>query len=195
METVETINDTLEKLFGIDTITGKPIFRVVWSDDQFENRRTEYTDEGIKLLNPEVRYLPKYRQYIQARYILERLVLVPFANMNDLPTMKQSYEPLWVFQAGNGEALPPRIDACKLVIDTLLAATGKSPLAKAAELKNPEDPNAPIKSKEELYEHRKKEIDDLQNQLFGEESGLEGSTIKESGNAIIVPDNYSKSVH
>lgn len=194
MQEVESINASLENLFGIDTITGKPIFRVVWSDDQFENRKTKYTDDGIELLHAEVRYLPKYKQYIQSKYILERLVLVPDVNAAELPTQRQSYEPLWVFQTDKGDALAPNLEVCKFVIDTLYAAIGKRPLEKIAEAKNPDDANAPIRSKMEHYEHNKAKIDKLQNEMFGNESALGGQTVNESGDTIIVP-GYSKEIH
>lgn len=195
MQEVETINASLENLFGIDTVTGQPIFRVVWSEDQFENRKTKFTDEGFELLQPEIRWLPKYRQYIQNKYILERLVLVPDANASDLPTQRQSYEPLWVFMTDKGDALAPNLEVCKFVIDTLYAAIGKRPLEKIAEAKNPNDPNAPITSKMEHYEHNRKKLENLQNEMFGESSGLGGQTVNESGDTIIVPGNYSKEIH
>src|SRR5690606_31743133 len=151
----ESINRQLKDLFGIDTVTGLPMYRVVWSEDQLEKRLTDRTDTGIHLLRPEVRLLPKYRQWIQNKYVLERLVVVPEINAHELPTQKLSYEPLWVFEDKKGNALPPTVWACKFCIDTVHAALGKQSLRKYVdeEAKNPE-------------EHREKRIKQLEEELF-----------------------------
>ncbi len=170
-EPIEKINQQLIDLFGIDTITGREIFRVVWSEDQFEKRLTNYSDSGLTLLHPEVRLLPKYRQWIQNKYVLERLCIVPEINQNEIPTDKLSYEPIWVFETKSSEALPPTVWACKFVIDCLYAAMGKKSLRKYVddEAKNPE-------------EHKEKRIKEMEEQLFGDESFLLGRTI--TGEAI-----------
>lgn len=186
-EKIETINQYLRDNFGIDSDDAEPIFRVVWSDEQFENRLTKYTDSGIELLVPEVRRLPKY-SYVQHAYILERRVLVPDTDLKELAGVKKSYEPLWVFIGGDGTPVPPTIKGCKFIIDTVYAAIGKSSLAKY------KDPLAGL-SPEELAEVKKKEIDQIEEELFGDESGLKQQTINESGSAIIVPRNYEKTKH
>lgn len=189
MDRVESINESLRDLYGIDTETGKPIFRVVWAPEQTEKRLTKHTDSGIELLNPEVRELPKY-QWIPDAYVLERLVLVPDISKKELPTSHQSYEPLWVFIDKNGFPVPPILQACKFVVDCLYSALGKKNLAKYKKEQDPAITNA-----QEAYESNKKELDELQNSLFGDESGLNQETINASGSAIIVPSNYSKEIH
>lgn len=176
-EPIESINKQLLDLFGLDSMTGRPIFRVVWSEDQYEMRMTDRTDSGIQLLTPELRELPKYKQWIKERYVLERLVLVPEVDRRELPTIKLSYEPLWVFKGKNEEYVPPTVWACKFVIDTLYAALGKQSLAKYvdAEAKNPQ-------------EVKEKRIEKLTEELFGDESSLLGRTI--TGEAITVPQSY-----
>lgn len=175
---VETINRQLVEHFGVDTLTGKPIWRVSWSNDQYEKRLTEYSDSGILLLFPEVRELPKC-QWLKSRWILERLVLIPDINSHELPTQKQSYECMWSFEDRNGEALRPSFEASKFVVDTVYAALGKKSLAK---YKDP-DSNA-----EDALENRIKRIDKLEEELFGNESGLNLKTI--IGEAIVVPQSY-----
>jgi hypothetical protein len=187
-EKIETINQYLRENFGIDTDDSEPIFRVVWSEDQFEKRETKFTDTGIELLSPEVRLLPKYKSYIQNAYILERRVLVPDESLKELAGVKKSYEPLWVFIGKDGNPVPPTIIGCKFVIDCVYAAMGKAGMAKY------KDPNADL-SPEEAYEKKKLEIDKIQEELFGDESGLMGETHTESGSTIIVPKNYDKQVH
>lgn len=121
-ESIESINEQLVRDFG-NEFNGQPRFRVVWSDDQFEKRWTDYTDEGFQLLSPEVRLLPKYRQTHPHKFILERLV--PIIGDTDL-TSRISYEPCWTFEDSNGDYLPPRFDACKFIIDSIFAAMNKA---------------------------------------------------------------------
>lgn len=168
---VEAINKQLIEHFGVDTVTGKSIWRVSWSSDQYEKRLTAHTPEGLELLYPEVRELPKY-QWIKNRWILERLVLVPEISMSELPSVKQSYECMWTFQhARTEEALPPNFTVAKFVIDTVYAAMGKSSMAKYVdeEAKNP-------------IETRDARIKKLEEELFGDESNLLGRTI--TGEAV-----------
>src|SRR3990167_6442773 len=113
-ESVERINKSLIDIFGKDTITGIAIWRVVYSENEFEKRFGTYNDispAGIFLRTvTEVREVPKYRQWVQYKYILERLTLIPEISADDLPTPKLSYEPLWVFEDKFGNYLPPKLD-------------------------------------------------------------------------------------
>lgn len=133
-EPIASINSQLVDLFGIDTVTGHPMWRVVFSEEQLENRYgtyDDYTREGIYLRTvTEVRLVPKYRQWIRRKYVLERLTVIPDINAEDLPATKLSYEPMYVFENFKGEPLPPRVDVCKILIDTTYAAMGKKSMAK-----------------------------------------------------------------
>jgi hypothetical protein len=159
-ERVETINNQLAEHFG-KTDAGNPIFRVVWSEDQYEKRLMDTTDEGIVLLHPEVREVPKYRQWIPEKYVLERLVAIPEMNTKDLPTAKVSYEPIWIFETQKGAYLPPRFDVAKFVVDGLYAALGKKGMRKYVdeEEKNPQ-------------EVRDKRIKKMHDELFGDETQI-----------------------
>jgi hypothetical protein len=160
-EPIESINKQLERLFGVDTVTGAVMWRVVWSETQMEKRLMYTTDEGLQLLSPEVRLVPKYRQWIQERFVLERLVVVPDVNANELPTQKLSYEPMWVFETQRGIYLPPRFDACKVVVDTIYSHMGRSNLAKY------KDPDS---TQENALENHKVKIDKLVVDMFGNET-------------------------
>jgi hypothetical protein len=174
-ETIESINRQLVDLYGMDTITGRAIWRVVWSQDQFEKRLMDTTDSGLQLLYPEVRLVPKYRQWIVEKYVLERLVLVPDINSDELPTIKQSYEPLFVFEDKNSNYLPPKIQACKFVIDSVYAAMGKSSLAK---YKDPES------NPEEAREIKEKRINKLVEDIFGNETDVTDALSRQAGVVI-----------
>lgn len=186
-EKIETINQFLRDTYGIDTEDSLPIFRVVWSNDQYEKRETKYTDTGIELLHAEVRELPKY-SYLKDVYVLERRVLVPEASIQELAGAKKSYEPLWNFKQEDGTPIPPTIYGCKFIIDTVYAALGKRSLSKY------KDPMEGLTSVE-AYELNKQRIDKIQEELFGDESDLGGETHNASGSAIIMPENYSKMKH
>lgn len=179
-EPIERINKWLSDTYSIDIASGKPIWRVVWSEDQFEHRLTEYTDGGIALLIPEVRELPKYRQWIREKYVLEQLVAIPITSMRELPATKVSYEPLWVFEHhSTGQALPPLISVCKFVIDAVNAAKGHHSMRKYVddEAKNP-------------IESRENRINKLQEELFGNETDTGDALAYKEG--VVVPNNYTK---
>jgi hypothetical protein len=186
MQTVDDINKQLIDLFGIDTESSNPIWRVVYSDDQYEHRHgtyDDYTPNGLFIRSvTEVRYVPKYKQWIQHKYILERFVIVPDVNVPELPMLKKSYEPIWTFEDKNGNALPPRLDACQFIINTVYAAQYGT-----HNLKKYHDPEW---CQEASLEEKKKRTDALVEELFGEQSSLEGTTV--TGESIIVPRNYEK---
>jgi hypothetical protein len=176
-EPIESINQQLLDQFGLDTSTGQIMFRVVWSEDQFEKRLTDRTDSGIELVTPVVRLVPKYRQWVKEKFVLERLVVVPEMSIPELVGLKLSYEPIWVFKDAKDNYIPPTFWACKFVIDTLYAALGKESLVKYID----EESKHPI-------ETREKRIGKLTEELFGDESNLLGRTI--TGEAIVVPQSY-----
>lgn len=183
-EGLDYINNLLKEHFGIDTDTSKPIWRVVWSDSQYEHRLGTYDDYspgGIYLRTiTEVRETRKYT-WINNKYVLERLVVIPDQNLKELPATKKSYEPLWVFEDAKGNYLPPLFRACKLIVDSVYAAIySTSNLARYK------------KSSEETEKETKDRVDGYVNELFGDESGLMQSTLG-GGNAIIVPSTYERS--
>lgn len=174
IEQIDDINDKLLKTYGTEILVGdKPRFRVVFSDDQYEKRWTKFTDEGFELIHPEIRLMPKYKTYITAKYVLERLV--PIGPESDL-VEKVGYEPAWVFQhAQTGEYLPPRFDMCEIVIESLMTQMGR-----ANTFKKYKDP-------EENPEYRKGLVDDMYKKLFGNETST-GDALAH-GYGVTVPEN------
>jgi hypothetical protein len=176
-ESIESLNQQLIDLFGIDTISGQAIWRISWSENEYEHKRMDYSPGGIKLLFPEVFRVKKY-PYIKERYVLERLVIVPEVSQSEIPASKVSYEPMWTFESATGEYLPPIIGAAKFVVDTVYASLGKTSLRKYVEDESETTP-----------EGREQRIDKLQEELFGDESGLLGKThLTHEG--IVVPSTY-----
>ncbi len=176
MEELSIVNARLDEHFG-KAWNGMPIWRIVWSEEQFEKRLTYYTDTGIQLLHPEVRELPKYRQWIQNKWVLERLTAVPEINQEEL-TNKISYEPIYVFERNDGTGLPYKWEAAKFVIDGIMAAMGKYSLG--PKYVDPDIDNP----KEKKLERIKK----LEDDLFGNETST-GDALAHN-QAIVVPNNY-----
>ena len=153
-ETIDSINSQLKELYGVDTVGGDVMWRISWSEDQFEKRLgtySDYTREGIYLRTvTEVREVPKYRQWIQQKYVLERLVAIPDISQDELPTTKLSYEPMYVFESAQGVPLPPRLDVCRIIIDTVYSAMGKTNMAKYKDDFSKYTPEAQEKRIEEI---------------------------------------------
>ena len=170
-ESIESINKKLLEEFGSE-FGNAPRFRVVFSEDQYEKRLTNFTDEGFELIQPEVRLLPKYKQWIREKYVLERLV--PVTGETDL-VVKVSYEPAWVFQDKHGNYLPPFYDGCKFVIESLFQAMGRK------------DTFVKYTDKNLSVEEREAELKRVQDQLFGNETDV-GDHLA-YGTGIVVPGN------
>jgi hypothetical protein len=173
--------------FGIDTVTGDPIWRVVWSEDQFEKRHGTYDDitpGGLYLRTVTgVRLVPKYRQWIEKKYVLERLVVVPEENMPELPATKVSYEPIYVFENGDGNYLPPKFIAAKFVIDTIYATQyGTKNLRKYVDEENTQEAAIALKDKR---------VSEIEEALWGDQSSFGGSIVH--GEAVVVPRNFETS--
>jgi hypothetical protein len=178
METIETLNQRLIDHYGADSDTGRPIFRIVWANDEIEKRLVYELDTGIHLLYPEVQEVKKY-PYLRDLYVLERLVIVPYPNQTELPTQKLSYEPVWTYCDADRNYLPPIWSATKFVVDALYAALGKKSMAKYVEDE--------INTTSEGREYR---IKQLQRELFENETEISDALHYKEG--IIVPNNYKK---
>lgn len=159
VEEIEILNKRLLDTFSKDYITNQPNFRIVFSDDQFEKRLTDRTKDGFQLLTPVMMELPKYKQYIHSKYIIENLFVVPPSHAHELAE-KTNYEPVWVFEDKDGNYLPPKWEVCLIVINSLLAARGK--------------PAGYAKYKEsiETDEMKEERIKNLEKDLFGNETRI-----------------------
>jgi len=177
-ETIQTLNERLRSLFGFFSHTANPLWRIVFSFDEFEKRWVTHTPEGFNLTSPIIALRPKYRNYINPpAFVLERAMEIPpFAN-TDL-VEKFSYEPVWVFKDARGNNLPPIWPAIKLIIESV---NSKSARSVGAKYKDPEIGDTP----EETLELQNAALDKLANELFGESSDIADSLHYK--NAVIVP--------
>jgi len=178
---VERINKQLRDEYGIEVTSDRPIYRVVWSNNQYEKRLMHYTDAGVELLTPEVREVPKYKQWAKDRYILEKLQYIesPLLKTDEMTVQVVSYEPIWSFVDNKLNYLPPRYDVCKIIIDSMNERLGK---------KAP-----PTKDPMENVEEKRNHIAKIQEELFGNETDT-GDALAH-GEGVTVPRNYEKGVH
>jgi len=178
IENLDTINNRLKDHYGVTE--DKPNFRVVWSEDQLEKRRgtfRDFTNDGFFIREvTEVREVPKYRQYIHEKYLLERLTVVPEMNKVELLELI-SYEPLWVFETKKGDPLRPTWLAANYVIEQTLHNIEHA----GQYTKYKQSDNTP--------EEKEKRILALEETLYGNESDI--SDALAHNQAIVVPHNYT----
>lgn len=103
------LNRWLEETYG-KTVDGKPLFRLVWSDEQFEHRlgtfRDFYGDILVREVT-EVRYTLKYPFIDPPTWVLEKIYPVtPEAVNAGLVATKESWEMIYAFQDKEGNPLP-----------------------------------------------------------------------------------------
>lgn len=108
MDSLEVINDRLQDYYGLFT-DGRPNFRLVWSDDQFETRFGTFdivSEAGVYLKTiTDFMKVRKY-QHMPFQWVLEKLMPVPEVNLGELTT-KTTYEPIWGYNNIYGRNLPP----------------------------------------------------------------------------------------
>ncbi len=176
-EDIKIINKRLEEYYGKDISSGQVIWRIVFSDDETEYRHGEFEDYsagGIYLRTvTETRLCKKY-EYIQGKYVLERLVGIPEQNRDDLPTQRMSYEPIHTFEDKNYNPLPVVWDAVQFLCELVHAAMGSN-----RGLKRYIDPEG---TNEGHAAAKRKRVDAIQEALFGEQSSLAGAT--KTGEAV-----------
>lgn len=124
METIESkvINDWLKDQANVPLST-KPMFRLVFSDEQFETRRglIDHYIGRIKVsTSEEISAFPKY-SWIKERWVLEQWYPPEYCYSSELPdTVNGSYEPIYVFESSKGEALPLNLLVCQLIVSRCL---------------------------------------------------------------------------
>jgi len=154
----------------------QPYFRLVWSNDCFEKRWMTHTDEGWKLLQPEVRLVPKYLDR-KDRYVLEGLMAVPLGVETDLTT-PISYEPVWTFRHGDNYVRPTwyAIWTILEIVRENQENAGASREFHGEILGVNED-----LEKEEQLEKKQARVIELEKELFGNETAIGTALSHRSG--------------
>lgn len=121
---IDRINKKLAETYRV--LDGRPIYRVVWSDDMLEKRIGTFTDwYGHIMIRQEhkcLREVKKYWYYQAPCYVLEKLIFI--ANNRALEEISLelveskngSYEPIYTFQDKDNNPLP----VLEKVIDIIL---------------------------------------------------------------------------
>ena len=159
MESIFTLNNRLIREYGLfDDMRAN--WRIVHSENEFEKRWSDCDANGNVLANRILVEVPKYRQYIHNKYVLERLIPMDMFTKTNL-VLRLSYEPVFVFEDKNGDPLPPNWDVCKIVIGSVYK---KAAEATGVRYKDPDW------NKDEAVEVRRKRVEGLVEQLFGNET-------------------------
>lgn len=125
---VEQINRRLHADYG-RTLDGRPIWRIVFSSEQFELKRgvhEEYSPSGNLFIRSwvGVKKCLKY-SYLMDKWILERLTFgvskVPGIAVELVEAKNGSYEPAWVFMDKDGNPLPVNFRICEALFARLAA--------------------------------------------------------------------------
>ena len=112
IEDAKLINEWLRETYGFHVMVSKPKYRVVWSNDQYENRYGTFdVFVGDLFLREEagVREIPKYSQFPDC-WIVEKLM------PNEYPDVFEGdyiYDPFYTF--------PPDLPLSRRAIELLMA--------------------------------------------------------------------------
>jgi len=171
-EPIEEINRKLKDKCGYGPDGINPTWRIILAGEMFEKRWMSHTDEGFELINPEVRLVRKYQHIDRDKYVLERQV--PVVGETDITT-PVSYEPAWTFEDRHGAYLPPRFDACCIVIDSIYTQ-----MDRAGIYKKYDDPDAES-------EVRLRKVQHMEEILFGNETPVGDALAHRYG--VVVPES------
>lgn len=124
---VDVINRKLFEEYRV--LDGRPIYRLVWSDDQLELRVGTFTDwYGSILIREEhkaLREIKKYWYLEQQCWVLEKLVFMPkWEAMKDLleelvQARNGTYEPVYTFIGADNSPLPVSFPVVEYIIQCL----------------------------------------------------------------------------
>lgn len=162
METIKVINKRLASKYGL-AYDGRPNFRVVFSDTQFETRFDDFEDfcgEIFIRRVREYRECPKY-SYIVGKHVLEELHFFEYGDLKDRPFINSAYEPLWTFMDKDHNALYPVWPAVEFAVECKLEGIRRTIKQKV---------KRDFKAEEKAAQD--KEIDDISEMLGMDESSI-----------------------
>jgi hypothetical protein len=119
----EVINGWLERNAPKIPLTDKPMFKLVWSDDQYELRTGNFREFLGDIFVREVKKTERTLKYnyLSEMWILEQWFPPDVSFNEELPeSIHGSFEPLYVFADKNNTPLPLKLDVVQFIIRTLL---------------------------------------------------------------------------
>ena len=153
-------------------LNGKPVFRVIFSDDLTEKRVGVFNKFHGNIWvgrSSGVQLVPKYG-YIQSAWVLEKYSVAPNAEILDY----DHYEPVYAFRDKDNNYLEPLLRVCEIIIYGILQPN----------FLTPEQELAKIEEKE------KKRIE--HDRLVLEEKRPDFMVLKELGELVQVPSKQFK---
>lgn len=175
MSILNKTNKMLEQ-YG-HNIKGNPIFRVVWSDDQFENRKGQYNEFSGEIFLRTYIGVKRVKKYptIKGRWVFEKWLYG--ITHPDLPDNKDgSYECIYIFQTNEGKPLPLDLDIVQFIAKGLSEYVDKS--------KNKQIIEDQLTKKE-------KELDTKEELVLEDASPLMASNLH-TGRAVTVLENKNE---
>jgi len=176
----ENINAWLKNQVKIP-LTDKPLFRLVWSNDLYEDRLSLfpiYDENGLLLSHIEqVRNVRKYN-YINHRWIIEQWLPPEIAFSPELPdSANGDWMCIYVFESSNGQMLPLRLDVVQRVVQHACRSVSSYGARLSAQMK--------------ILENKEKLADQTVEDCLNDESYLVSQM--HSGSAVLnVFDNKKK---
>lgn len=127
MPDIKILNNYLSNFGKCDNSDG-PLFRLVWSDEQFEHREGTFREFSGPLFIREVtgvKLVSKY-PYLKERWILERWIPGVYCYNKEIPLSQWgSYEPIYVFESNKREYLSPNLKVIEVLIGMIHRHEGR----------------------------------------------------------------------
>ena len=101
----------------------QPLFRLVWSDDQYELRTGTFGKfvDNIKIAEYQATEQVLKYSWIKERWIVEQWFPPEVCLLDELPESKQgSFEPIYVFETSKGVALPLKLEVVQFLVQASL---------------------------------------------------------------------------
>lgn len=171
MPDVKTLNKRLLETYG-STLSGKPHYRLVWSEDMYEKRKGDFvkrTESGIILgeFRNHVDVVRKY-EYIKERWILEYYTEAQKA-LEEVAQL-DFYEPVFNFQDSKGNYLEPAWFALEYIVHRHRAILSGNLERRTEAMDKAEQDLKDEKETQFFLNYLENESSDLQNQFRNQEA-------------------------
>jgi len=160
----------------------QPLFRLVWSSDQFEMRHGVFRlhMHGIFIREEKgVKSVPKYPENPD-RWVFEQWRPPELVNTPELPESSSgssgSYEPLYIFEDNDHNPLPLSLVPIQFMVKHIMRKSSSKQLIKSA--------------LDEFIERKDKRAEKMDEETIGECTSSDIMSNLHFGEGIIVPHNF-----